>query len=109
MIVGMHIIDDFQVEDTEDLVKELRERNLIDFSLEEVKALVVKQYNGADFDDVQLQDDCINYVLEDLAKGNYYWEWHDNEDLFTIFVVNTKDPFYTDGHVPKAKVKVKFD
>ena len=70
----MHIIDDFQVEDTEDLVKELRERNLIDFSLEEVKALVVKQYNGADFDDVQLQDDCINYVLEDLAKGNYYWE-----------------------------------
>ena len=110
MIVGMHIIDDFKVEDSEELVKELRERNLIDFTLEEVKELVSKEYNGADFEDVQLEDDCLNYILEDLAKGNYFWEYHEEDkEMFTIYVIDTKDPFTIDGHVPDNKVKVNFD
>lgn len=110
MIVGLKILDDFVVEDAEELVKELIKRNLIDFTLDEVKKLVEEAYEGQyKFDDVQLEDDCIDFILSDLAKGNFYWEFKDGVDNFTIYVIDPDNPYTKSGKVPqKNKVKVDF-
>ena len=103
MIVGLKILDDFQVRDAEELVEQLRKRNLLSLTLEQVKREVNKEWNDADWDDIVCDDECIDYILKNLANGCFYWEC-DRCDVFTINIIDPEKPFTKEGKMPKEVV-----
>jgi hypothetical protein len=105
MIVGLRILSDFQVGDAEELVEQLRKRNLLSLTLEQVKEKVKKEWQGTNFDDLICDDDCIDYILKDLADGCFYWEYHNSSEQFTINIIDPNKPFTKDGKEPKVKVQ----
>jgi hypothetical protein len=104
VIVGLKILRDFEVEDVEELVKALRTLNVLDLTFEQVKRAIVKEFGG-DYEDMECNDDAIDYVLSDLTNGNFYWEFKDNgSEKFTIYLCDPDNPFTKDGKEPKQKV-----
>ena len=109
MIVGMKILDDFEIGDAKELVEQLRERNLLNITLEQIKKIVKKEWDGsADWDDLTIDSECIDYILKDLANGCFYWEYNDDSEQFTIYVVDPDNPFTKEGKIPKFKEIVAF-
>jgi hypothetical protein len=104
MIVGLKILADFEVGDAEELVTELRKRNLLSLTLEQVKEKVKKEWNGTNWDDVVCDDDCIDYILTDLADGCFYWEFEEPLEVFKINIIDPEHPLTKDGKEPKVKV-----
>jgi hypothetical protein len=105
VIVGLKILADFCIGDAEELVAELIKMKMLDLTLEQVKEKVKKEWNGTDWDDVICDDDCIDYILKDLANGCFYWEYKEAEEMFTIYIVDPDKPFTKDGKLPKVKVQ----
>jgi len=106
MIVGLKILDSFQIEDAKQLVKELNSKGFLTFTLEQVKKLVEKAWDkkfAQNWEDLMDDDDCIEYILSDLANGYFYWEC-DEHGVFTINVIDQKNPFFKHGSIPKEKV-----
>jgi len=104
MIVGLKILEDFEVGDAQELVEQLRKRNLLSLTLEQVKEKVKKEWNGTDFEDMVCDDDCIDYILADLADGCFYWEFEEYSEVFKINIIDPEHPFTKDGKEPKVKV-----
>jgi hypothetical protein len=104
LIVGLKILDSFQIECAEQLVKELSSKGFLTLTLEQVKKLVEKAWDeNFDWEDLRCDDDCIDYILSDLANGYFYWEC-DNIGLFTINIIDQNNPFFKHGSIPKEKV-----
>jgi len=105
MIVGLKILSDFCVGDAEELVAELIKLRMLDLTLEQVKKIVEKEWKGENWDDIQIQDDVVDYILANLADGCFYWEYKEPEEMFTINIIDPDNPFTKDGKLPKVKVQ----
>lgn len=111
MIVGMKILDQFDVEDANELIEQLRDRKLLNFTLDEVKEKVKKEWkmeSDFDWETMSLESDVLDFILAYLANGFYSWDYNDNSEDFTITVVDQTNPYFSNGKEPNDKEKVAF-